>query len=536
MPFLANAADDDALLKSVLLEMTQERDLEALLHLVVARLASMPSVALARMWLIKPGDICPSCPLAAECQDRKRCLHLVASAGRPRDPQEDWTRLTGGFRRFPLNERKIGRIATANEHITIADVRSDSQWIARPQWVRTEGIVGFAGKALAMRGEVVGVLGIFTRVHFDQAMCSLSSVVAHQAAISISNARAFAEVDRLRRTVEAENEQLRADLSEQGAFGEIIGSSAAIRAVTNRIALIAPTPSSVLISGESGTGKELVARELHRRSRRQGGPLVRVNCAAIPNELFESEFFGHVRGAFTGATADRVGRFAAADGGTILLDEVGEIPLALQGKLLRVLQEGTYERVGDDRARTTDVRVLAATNRDLAAEVSAGRFREDLYYRLNVVPIHLPPLRERRQDIGLITLHLLQRLAHRFDRETPRLTHSDLECLEAYAWPGNIRELANRLERAMIVGNGNRLGLDLPPVPAPQLTSPSPSLSSASEDILNEAAMIAFAQRNLTRALARTQGRIFGSDGAAMLLGLKPTTLLSRLKKHRLTR
>ncbi len=530
MPYLGDAAADDAFLRNALLEMAQERDLDALLHLVVARLASLTSVALARIWLLKPGDICPTCPLAGECRTRERCLHLVASAGRPSDAAEDWTRLSGGFRRFPLNERKIGRIAATNAHITIADMRGESPWIARPHWVQAEGIIGFSGKPLAMRGEVVGVLGIFTRVPFDEAMCSLSSVLAHQAAISIGNARAFAEVDRLRRTVEAENEQLRADLSAQGAFGEIIGSSAAIRAVTNRIALIGPTPSSVLITGESGTGKELVARELHRHSRRQAGPLVRVNCAAIPNELFESEFFGHVRGAFTGATADRVGRFAAADGGTLLLDEVGEIPMPLQGKLLRVLQEGTYERVGDDRVRTTDVRVLAATNRDLATEVSAGRFREDLYYRLNVVPIHLPPLRERREDIGPLARHLVQRLAHRFDRETPRLSGSDLARLEAYSWPGNIRELANRLERAMIIGSGNRLALDLLPAVAPQ------AAAAPSDDVLDEAAMIAFEQRNLARALARTQGRIFGSEGAARLLGLKPTTLLSRLKKHRLTR
>ena len=511
--------------------MAQERDLERLLQLVVTRLASLTSVALARIWLVAPGDICPSCPMAGECQTRDRCLHLVASDGRPRDPSEDWRRLDGSFRRFPLAVRKIGRVASTNQHITVEDVRAEPQWIARPEWVRQQGIIGFSAKPLAVRDEVVGVLGIFTRVPFDQQMCALSNLLAHHAAISISNARAFAEVDRLRRAAEAENEGLRAELSANGRFGEIIGSSQAIRAVTSRIALIAPTPASVLITGESGTGKELVARELHQRSTRRAGPLVRVNCAAIPDELFESEFFGHVRGSFTGATADRLGRFAAADGGTILLDEVGEIPLALQGKLLRVLQEGTYERVGDDRARSTDVRVLAATNRDLQAEVAHGRFREDLYYRLNVVPIHLPPLRERRQDIGALALHLLQRLAHRFDRETPQLTRADLDLLEAYDWPGNIRELANRLERAMIVGSGERLALDLVPSVA-ALSAPA----AAGDAILDESAMIALERRNLTRALERCAGRIFGSAGAAALLGLKPTTLLSRLKKHGIAR
>jgi transcriptional regulator with GAF, ATPase, and Fis domain len=531
VPFAADTAADDALLRQFLTDLAQERDLEQLLQLVVTRLAALPSVALARIWLIAPGDICPSCPMAGECPSRERCLHLVASGGRPRNAAEDWSRRDGGFRRFPLAVRKIGRIATSNQHITIPDVRAESQWIARPEWVRAEGIIGFSGKPLAVRDAVVGVLGVFTRVPFDPAMCEMSSLLAHHAAISIGNARAFAEVDRLRRAAEAENEQLRAELSAQGSFGEIIGSSPLIRAVTSRIALVAPTPANVLITGESGTGKELVARELHRRSTRHAGPLVRVNCAAIPGELFESEFFGHVRGSFTGATADRLGRFAAADGGTILLDEVGEIPLALQGKLLRVLQEGTYERIGDDRARHTDVRVLAATNRDLQAEVAAGRFREDLFYRLNVVPIHLPPLRARRQDIGPIALHLLQRLAHRCDRETPRLTRGDLDKLEAHDWPGNIRELANRLERAMITGSGDRLALDLLP-PAASATMQA----SATDEVLDEAGMVAFERRNLQRALERCGGRIFGATGAAALLGLKPTTLLSRLQKHGIAR
>lgn len=530
MPFASDLAADDALLKRFLVDMAQERDIERLLPLVVAQLASLPSVALVRIWLIAPGDICPSCPMAGECHARERCLHLVASAGRPREAGADWTRTTGAFRRFPLEARKIGRIATTNQHLLVPNISADPQWIARPEWAQAEGIIGFSGKPLAVRDEVLGVLGIFSRVEFDPSMSAMASVLANHAAISIANARAFAEVERLRRALEAENELLRADLSATGAFGEIIGSSPAIRAVTNRIALVAPTPANVLITGESGTGKELVARELHRHSRRSSGPLVRVNCAAIPDALFESEFFGHVRGSFTGATADRLGRFAAADGGTIFLDEIGEIPLALQGKLLRVLQEGTYERVGEDRARSTDVRLIAATNRDLLADVAAGRFREDLYYRLNVVPIHLPPLRERRTDIGAITLHLLQRLAHRFDRETPKLTRADLDRLEAQRWPGNIRELANCLERAMITGTDDRLAFDLPSAPV------AAAVATANTEVLVETAMIAHERLNLTKALAQTGGRIFGPTGAAALLGLKPTTLLSRLKKHGIPR
>jgi transcriptional regulator with GAF, ATPase, and Fis domain len=459
---------------------------------------------------------------------------LVASAGRPRDASGSWSRIDGQFRRFPLGERKIGRIATTNMHITVPDVRRDDHWIAKPEWVAAEGIIGFSGKPLAVRGEVVGVLGVFTRTPFDVSMCQLTGVLANHAAISIANARAFAEVERLQRITSAENDLLRAELSAQGAFGDIIGTSSGIRAVTARIALVAPTPAAVLITGESGTGKELVAREIHRASDRAQGPQVRVNCAAIPAELFESEFFGHVKGSFTGATSDRQGRFAAADDGTLFLDEIGEIPLALQGKLLRVLQEGTFERVGEERTRHVDVRIVAATNRDLAVEVAAGRFRADLYYRLNVVPIQVPPLRERREDIAAIAHHLLAVLAGRFGRPVPQLSRADLQRLEAYAWPGNIRELSNVLERALITGRDGRLAIDLPAAPARPAVAKS--AVSAPADLLTERDLIAIEKANLQLALTRAEGRIFGAGGAAELLGLKPTTLLSRLKRHGLRR
>ena len=419
MPYTTNQAGDDAVLRELMLAMAGERSLDDLLSLITDHLAALPSVALARIWLIDEGDICIRCPMARECPNRTRCLHLVASAGRPQSSADHWSRLDGQFRRFTLGVRKIGRIATTNTHITIPDVRTESEWIAKPEWVAAEGIIGFTGKPLSVRGEVVGVLGVFTRTPFDLPMCQLTGVLANHAAISIVNARAFAEVARLQRAAAAENELLRAELSSHGSFGDIIGTSPGIRAVTARIALVAPTPAAVLITGESGAGKELVAREIHRGSDRAKGPLVRVNCAAIPGELFESEFFGHVKGSFTGATNDRQGRFAAADDGTLFLDEVGEIPLALQGKLLRVLQEGTFERVGEERTRHVDVRIVAATNRDLSSDVASGRFRADLYYRLNVVPIHVPPLREHREDIAAITHHLLANLAARFKRPTP---------------------------------------------------------------------------------------------------------------------
>src|SRR5437867_9699410 len=245
-------------------------------------------------------------------------------------------------------------------------------------------------------------------------------------------------------------------------FGDIIGQSPAIQKILAQIATVAPTEANVLVLGESGTGKELVARAIHDLSARKEHPLVRVNCASVPKELFESEFFGHVRGAFTGAIKDRVGRFELADGGTLFLDEIGEIPLDLQSKLLRVLQEGQFERLGDDRTRTVQVRLIAATNRDLLAEAKAGRFRLDLYYRLSVFPVELPPLRERLEDMRLLAEHFIKQSARRLGVPRPRLSKLHLQELQTYDWPGNVRELQNVIERAIILSRGGHLQFELP--------------------------------------------------------------------------
>src|SRR5260221_1093372 len=247
-----------------------------------------------------------------------------------------------------------------------------------------------------------------------------------------------------------------------GAFGEIIGQSAALRQIIRQIEMVAPTDATVLLLGETGTGKELIARELHRRSRRKDKPLVRVNCACIPKELYESEFFGHARGAFTSAVKDRIGRFEAAVGGTLFLDEIGGIPLELQSKLLRVLQEKCYERAGEERTRHADVRIGAATNRGLKKEVAAGRFREDLYYPLNVFPIKVIPLRDRKEDVPLLATHFIEVSVKGLGCPKPRLTRAGIETLQSYDWPGNIRELRNVIERAAIFAQGGTLDFDLP--------------------------------------------------------------------------
>jgi transcriptional regulator with GAF, ATPase, and Fis domain len=332
----------------------------------------------------------------------------------------------------------------------------------------------------------------------------------------------------LRKQLELENEYLREEVNEAGIFGELVGQSAALGAVAQQIDLVAPTDSTVLVLGESGTGKELIAREIHRRSKRAAKPLVKVNCAAVPRELYESEFFGHAKGAFTGALRDRTGRFELADGGTLFLDEIGEIPLEHQAKLLRVLQEGELERVGDERTRKVDVRLIAATNRDLKAEAEAGRFRQDLYYRLSVFPVQLPPLRKRPEDIPLLADHFLTFSARKLGRPKPRLTLANVQQLQRYDWPGNVRELQHVIERAMITVVGGRLVLELP---GGEGAIPKRSAASARcGRVLTNAEVRTLEADNIRAALRVAEGKVYGPRGAAELLGVKPTTLASRIK------
>jgi len=329
-----------------------------------------------------------------------------------------------------------------------------------------------------------------------------------------------------------ENVYLRDEVLEAHAFGDIIGQSSSLKNVLQQIELVAPTEASVLILGESGTGKELVAREIHRRSLRKDRPMITVNCASIPRELYESEFFGHVQGAFTGAVSDRAGRFELADGGTLFLDEVGEIPLALQSKLLRVLQEGEFERVGDERTHQADVRIIAATNRDLKQEIEAKRFREDLYYRLNVFPLEIAPLRERKEDIAVLAAHFVDSSARKLNRPLPRLTQANILGLQRYDWPGNIRELQNVIERAVITASAGRLRFDLPTDTQPKKPGPADAPQSTKElAIIPDDEMRRRERDNILTALKRTKWKLSGDNGAAELLRIKPTTLASRMKK-----
>ncbi len=344
--------------------------------------------------------------------------------------------------------------------------------------------------------------------------------------------RTLAENARLREELERERDYLREEVNVALNFGRIVGTSPALKVMLKRVEAVADTPASVLILGESGVGKELVARAIHAKSPRANGPLVKVNCASISKELFESEFFGHVKGAFTGAHRDRIGRFQLADGGTIFLDEVGEIPLELQGKLLRVLQESEFERVGDDVTRSVDVRVIAATNRQLEQLIVDGKFREDLFYRISVFPVEVPALRERRDDVIQLAQDFLDQTCKDFGRDAMVLTRGQAEKLRQYDWPGNVRELKNVIERAVILSPGNVLRLDVS-MPDVNLHLDEPSVvAQAEETILSEKEMRDFQKKNLVIALKQTNWRVSGPDGAAALLGVKSTTLADRIRTY----
>jgi transcriptional regulator with GAF, ATPase, and Fis domain len=525
---------------TLLLELGREHSVQGLVEKLTGAILRRPGLfARLEIWLIEKGDICSQCPRRPECPDQNRCVHLVASRNCPLPDSLDVT--PPSFQseiRMPLGVGLIGKIATTGEEVVLKDLDHAPPEFFPVEWWQHEQIRAFVGYAISFKGEVLGVLAGFARNYSIDEARAWREAFAHHIGGAVANARAFEEIQRLKAQLEMQNDYLKEEVVEAKAFGELVGQSPALRQIVNQIDLVAATEASVLVWGETGTGKELVAREIHNRSRRKDKPLVRVNCASIPKELFESEFFGHTRGAFTGAIKDRAGRFEAAEGGTIFLDEIGEVPLDLQSKLLRVLQEKRYERVGEDRTRLADVRIIGATNRDLKKEVAAGRFREDLYYRLNVFPIQVTPLRERVEDIPLLAKHFIELSVKELRCAKPRLTRAGAVKLQNYNWPGNIRELRNVIERAVIVSRGGALDFDLPvPDSPPAAPHFAPQAADANEpEILTEPEMQRRERENLLAALTKTNWKIRGADGAAELLGLKPTTLVTRMQKMGLKR
>jgi transcriptional regulator with GAF, ATPase, and Fis domain len=522
----------------VLLDIGQEHSVEPILKKIVDCAVERTQFVFSQVWLIEKGDLCATCKYSAECADRSRCLHLVAGRGRslptPGKTPQPYEDLDS---RIPLN---FGPLADAVASGQLKVIRTPGKQPVCPagfEWAREEGILECGIRPIEFKGEVLGATMGFAREYLPDSFTPWGRIIADYVGAAIANARAFDEIQRLKSQLELQNTYLQEAVVEAKAFGDLVGQSDAIKKIVNQIDVVAPTEASVLILGETGTGKELVAHEIHQRSARKDGPLVRVNCASIPRELFESEFFGHVRGSFTGALKDRAGRFETAEGGTLFLDEVGEIPLDIQNKLLRVLQEKRYERVGDDRTRRANVRIVAATNRDLEKEAAAGRFREDLFYRLNVFPIQVAPLRERMDDIPLLAKHFVELSARDLKCAKPRLTRAAVEKLQNYDWPGNIRELRNVIERSVILARGGALDFDLPTTTQPTPSSRSAPTMQATPGAPNQPRFLTEAELqrrerdNLLQVLEASSWKIKGPDGAAELLGVKPTTLLSRMEK-----
>ncbi len=498
------------------------------LQTVVEGLGAQPHVALARIWLIQPADICDACHFASVCPKKDICLHLAASDGASVNVDVPrWRNLDGRYRRFPMNFKKIGRIASSGEAINVVD-RSDYADLVDPEWGRSEGIESFSGQPLVFAGEILGALCVFARRPMTEAEFTYLRIFANHAASAIANARAFQTIVELKQALERENAALKEEMSGGPMPSTLLGDSEAMQTLRRQIEIVAGVDASVLIEGESGTGKELAAHAIHRASPRAEGPLIQVNCASIPRELFESEFFGHVKGAFTGATRDRVGRFELAHGGTLFLDEIGEIPIELQSKLLRVIQDGRFEAVGDEQTREVDVRIIAATNRNLPAEVRAGRFREDLYYRINVFPIRMPPLRDRAVDIPVLAEHFLELACRRHGNPPLALHARHTRRLTAHDWPGNVRELQNIIERAVI--DARRGPFEIPLAygasPAAAKTVSPPSAECASYDDLET-----IERTMLLQALQASRWVVSGPNGAAHALGIKSTTLKYRMDK-----
>jgi PAS domain S-box-containing protein len=460
-------------------------------------------------------------------RDTPAMLHTLDSDGRIVHVNERWlTKM--GYRREEVVGRYVtdffARAAQSPDQESVVDLIAQGELDNAPRTYVTKG------------GEILEAL-VSARADRDKAGKVTLMYVAIKDVTDRNRSErqlraAFEENARLRGELERERDYLREEVQVSMNFGRIIGESPQLKKMLARLEAVAQTTSNVLIQGESGVGKELVAHAIHGRSQRAAGPLVKVNCASIPRELFESEFFGHVKGAFTGAHRDRVGRFELAHGGTLFLDEISEIPLELQGKLLRVLQESEYERVGDDLTHSADVRLIAATNRDLEELVKSGGFREDLYYRLSVFPIEVPPLRERGDDVVQLASHFLDRVCLEFGRPPLGLSKQQSELLRQYAWPGNVRELKNVIERAVILSTGKALRLDLAMVDILQDQSDRGTApAKAGPVIMTEKELLALQKDNLLTALRLSKWRVSGPNGAAKLVGLKPTTFNDRMRK-----
>ena len=445
---------------------------------------------------------------------------------------------------FPFKEESLHEesLVPIDDEISGAVFRSGKLWCGSVREARRLGMKDTAQAEvgtvcilpLVSRGRVLGTFGVVK--YQDNAFAGdieFLTQIGNQVAIAVENAFAFCKIRELKDQLSKEKLYLEDEIRTEMNFAQIIGNSASLRRVLKHVETVAPTDSTVLIYGETGTGKELIARAIHDLSPRRSKPFVKLNCAAIPTGLLESELFGHEKGAFTGAIAQRIGRFEVAHGGTIFLDEIGEVPLELQTKLLRVLQEREFERLGSSRTLRTDARLIAATNRDLEAMVSEQTFRSDLFFRLNVFPIHVPPLRERQGDIPLLIRHFTQQFSRRMKKAIETIPSAAMDALCRYHWPGNIRELQNVIERAVIVSTGSALTVDVADLKFPKAghvvenaTSPKSPTNGTLHDVLEQSE-----RQQILKALEQCDWVVAGLNGAAAHLGMKRSTLQQRIRK-----
>jgi formate hydrogenlyase transcriptional activator len=445
---------------------------------------------------------------------------------------------------FPFKDKSHQEesLVAIDEDVSGAVFRTGKPWCGSVQEARRLGMKDTAQAEvgtvcilpLVSRGRVRGTFGVVK--YQDNAFAGdieFLTQIGNQVAIAVENACAFGKIRELKDQLSKEKLYLEDEIRTEMNFAQIIGNSASLRRVLKHVETVAPTDSTVLIYGETGTGKELIARAIHDLSPRRAKPFVKLNCAAIPTGLLESELFGHEKGAFTGAIAQRIGRFEVANGGTIFLDEIGEVPLELQTKLLRVLQEREFERLGSSRTLRTDARLIAATNRDLETMVSEQRFRSDLFFRLNVFPVHVPPLRERQGDIPLLVRHFTQQFSRRMKRAIETIPSAAMDAMCQYHWPGNIRELQNVIERAVIVSTGSALTVDVADLKFPKAghviekaTSPKSPTNGTLHDVLEQSE-----RQQILKALEQSNWVVAGLNGAAAHLGMKRSTLQQRIRK-----
>jgi formate hydrogenlyase transcriptional activator len=490
-----------------------QRDLSKVLEAVAGALAGLVPIDLIGVSTHERGRV------------RARAIFMSSDPRRPDESHEAYVRRiseAAGGSEDTYEHTPVVRDAVERDRRTLVlnDFRNDTR--VHGSTLERVGVECAVALPLTMDEEFVASI-VFARTKilpFPPDEVSILEDVARPVATAVANALAFEEIQRLRSQLEDENLALKEEIAVTAAAGGIIGASAGLRAVLERVARVAATDSTVLINGETGTGKELIARAIHSGSARAKRPLVKVNCAALPEGLIASELFGHEKGAFTGALARHRGRFELASGGTIFLDEVGELPLPVQVALLRVLQEREFERVGGHETLRTDARVVAASNRNLGEAVREGRFRSDLFFRLNVFPIQVPPLRERAEDIAILAEYFASQSARKIGKAVRGIGESAMAALRTYPWPGNIRELQNVVERAVILARGSVLDLADFELPGLRSDSPSPALGAPPVD----------ERERIERALAASRGRVYGPDGAAESLGMPRSTLESRIR------